>query len=333
MKIIDISRSKRINLSFNPTKGRSKGWNFSNVYSFEEIRDVYLILLNKSSIGSVEKFTKNEIIPKVKPQGEEWTSRRVREILNAMVNFRWFNKYGNGTFYQLATAHPLFDQDSFGRNLKDQDYHVFKNTFLTYDRFCEYLSLYAQDNIFNIVESSTPVYSFSAGKKYTNTFFKSMSDNTDLLCVDSNNIQGEKNSTVLTFWDVFISWALQLGMMEKFNSLLFDIKLSTGKSFACSYFISSQQMQIPEIFTILSDSFSNKRIIDVNDLILHICIKYRKTVEEVKSYVLTQFIANKKYMSPIRTSEIFVNRSEKRDEVFVPFPKYKDSYISHLILQ
>ena len=38
-------------------------------------------------------------------------------------------------------------------------------------------------------------------------------------------------------------------------------------------------------------------------------------------------------MSPIRTSEIFVNRSEKRDDSFVSFPKYKDSYISHLILQ
>lgn len=337
MRVIDISRSKHINFSFKSTKDfkeeEHKGWSFSNVYSFEEMRDIYLLLLNQNNICSVEKFSRNEVIPKVKPCGKEWTSRRVREILNAMVNFRWFTRDVNGTVYQIATLSPLFSQDSFGEDLNEEDYNIFKKTFLTYERFREYLALYAQNDFVNINESSSPVFSFSSGKKYTNTFFKSLSDNVDLLCVDTNNTEGEKNSTFLTFWDVFISWALRLNMMEKFNSLMFDVKLSTGKSFACSYFISSSSKILPDIFTILNESFAGKKTIDVNDLILHICLKYRKPVEDVKKYIIAQYIINKKYMSPIRTSEIFVNRSEKRDDSFVSFPKYKDSYISHLMLQ
>ena len=333
MRIIDISHSRHLNLSFKSSKDFRKGWSFSNVYSFEEMRDIYIVLLNKSKIYSVEKFTNEEVIPRVRPQGKEWTSRRVREILNAMINFRWFTRNDDGTIYKINTKFPLFSQDSLGEVLADKDFQVFKNTFLTYERFCEYLSLYTDNDVLNIVEFSTPVFSYSTGKRYTNIFFKSMSDNTDLLCVDSEIVQGEKASTFLSFWDVFISWALRLKMMEKFNSQLFDIKLSNGKSFACSYFISPQQIQIPDILTIHNKSYSDKRIIDVNDLILHICLEYRKPVEEVKNFVLTQYIANKKHLSPVRTSEIFVNRSEKRDDAFVPLPKYKDSYISHLIIR
>ena len=337
MKVIDVSHSQRINFSFKSTKDfketEHKGWSFSNVYSFEEMRDIYLLLLSKSNIYSVDRFTANEVIPKVKPRGKEWTSRRVREILNAMVNFRWFTRDLSGTIYHILTPKPLFSQGTFGNELKEEEYNVFRNTFLTYERFREYLSLYTLDDFFKIAESSSPVFSFSSDKKYTNTFFKSLSDNADLIYVDTNNSEGEKNSSFLTFWDVFISWALRLKMMEKFNSLMFDIRLSTGNSFACSYFISPSDNQVPDIFTILNESFIGKKTIDVNDLILHICLKYRRPVGEVKKYVLNQYIANKKYMSPIRTSEIFVNRSEKRDDTYVSFPKYKDSYISHLILQ
>lgn len=337
MRIIDISHSKHKSFSFKSSKELKeemhKGWSFSNVYSFEELRDIYIILLGKSNICSVDKFTRNEVIPKVNPHGKKWTPRRVREILNAMVNFQWFSRNDSGNIYQITSDAPLFPQDSFGSRLGEKDYNVFKNTFLTYERFREYLSLYTEHDIFKIVESSNPVFSYSTGKKYTNVFFKSMCDNPELLYVGSKNDQGEKNSAFLTFWDVFVSWALRLKMMEKFNSQIFDVKLSTGKTFACSFFISSQQVQLPDILTLLSTSFANKKVIDVNDLILHICLKYRKTIEEVKNYVLTQYIENKKYLSPIRTSEIFINRSEKRDDSFVPFPKYKDSYISHLILQ
>ena len=337
MRVIDISHSKQLYLTFKSTKDfkeeENKGWSFSNVYSFEELRDMYILLQNKNNICSVKRFTKDEVIPKVKPRGKEWTSRRVREILNAMVNFRWFTRDSKGTFYHIATVSPLFFQESFGEELKEEEYSVFKRTFLTYERFREYLSLYTENDFYNIDRSSSPVFSFSSGKKYTNTFFKTLSDNADLLCVDTNNTEGEKNSAFLTFWDVFISWALRLKMLEKFNSLMFDVKLSTGKSFACSYFISSSSKQIPDIFTILNGSFAGKKTIDVNDLILHICLKYRKPVEDVKKYIIAQYVINKKYMSPIRTSEIFVNRSEKRDDTFVSFPKYKDSYISHLILQ
>ena len=269
MRIIDISHSKHKSFSFKSSKELKeemhKGWSFSNVYSFEELRDIYIILLGKSNICSVDKFTRNEVIPKVNPHGKKWTPRRVREILNAMVNFQWFSRNDSGNIYQITSDAPLFPQDSFGSRLGEKDYNVFKNTFLTYERFREYLSLYTEHDIFKIVESSNPVFSYSTGKKYTNVFFKSMCDNPELLYVGSKNDQGEKNSAFLTFWDVFVSWALRLKMMEKFNSQIFDVKLSTGKTFACSFFISSQQVQLPDILTLLSTSFANKKVIDVND--------------------------------------------------------------------
>ena len=251
MKIIDISQSKHLSFSHKSIGDyraeENKGWSFSNVYSFEELRDVYIILLKRNSIGSVEKFTNGEVIPKIIPKGKQWSSRRVREVLNAFINFHWFTRDVSGTIYSLATTEPLFDENSFGKAITDKEKSVFKNTFFTYERFREYLTLYSQQDVTNIAELSTPVFSFSTKGKYTDTFFKSLNDNVDLISVQLNEIQGEKNRSFLMFWDVFVSWALNLNIMEKFNSLLFDMKLSTGKTFACSFFISPQQNKIPNL--------------------------------------------------------------------------------------
>ena len=160
MRVIDISHSKHISFSFKSTKDfkeeEHKGWSFSNVYSFEEMRDIYLLLLNQNNICSVESFSMNEVIPKVKPRGKEWTSRRVREILNAMVNFRWFTRDVNGTVYQIATISPLFSQESFGEDLNEEDYNIFKKTFLTYERFREYLALYTQNDFVILMSHLRP---------------------------------------------------------------------------------------------------------------------------------------------------------------------------------
>ena len=58
---IDISESRKIPLpSFNETDARNmhnKGWSFSYVYNFTEIRDVY-IALRSNEFVNLQEFTK-----------------------------------------------------------------------------------------------------------------------------------------------------------------------------------------------------------------------------------------------------------------------------------
>ena len=119
--------------------------------------------------------------------------------------------------------------------------------------------------------------------------------------------------------------------MEKFNSQLFGMKLSNGHSFACSYFVSNSSL--PPLPIIIERFYSTSRIIDINDLIWHICITYRKRLKDVKKYIIDQYVENKMKYNLIRTSEIFINKSDKVGEEGIAYPLYKDSYVSHLIVR
>ena len=45
----------------------------------------------------------------------------------------------------------------------------------------------------------------------------------------------------------FHFWGVQLKVMEKFNSSIFNYKLSNGKTFSCSYFLSSDNLLMPSL--------------------------------------------------------------------------------------
>jgi len=68
-------------------------------------------------------------------------------------------------------------------------------------------------------------------------------------------------------------------------------------------------------------------------LIWHICITYRKRLKDVKKYIIDQYVENKMKYNLIRTSEIFINKSDKVGEEGIAYPLYKDSYVSHLIVR
>ncbi len=335
MNIVDISQSKILPLSFQTAKEfrdeENKGWSFSGVYSFEELRDIYILLANYRFV-SVEHFTKNVVIPKMTSVENSWTSRRVREILNALVNFKWYSRNWNGTEYKITTSIPLFSSELLCQPISDIELPVFMNVFFSYSRFKEYISLYSCEvEQQSVLENSTPVYSFISDKKYTDSFFKEIKKNPDILHVKKINETGEKNSGFSSFWDVFITWALKLDILEKFNSQLFGMKLSNGHSFACSYFISNNSL--PSLPSIIERFYSTNRIIDINSLIWHICITYRKRLKDVKKYIIDQYVENKMKYNLIRTSEIFINKSDKAGEESIAYPLYKDSYISHLIVR
>lgn len=335
MNVVNISQSQILPLSFQTAKEfrdeENKGWSFSGVYSFEELRDIYILLADYTFV-SVEHFTKNIVIPKTASVEHKWTPRRVREILNALVNFKWYSRNLNGTEYKIATSKPLFSPELLCKPISDIELPIFMNVFFSYSRFKEYISLYSYNiDQQNIIENSTPVYSFISDKKYTDSFFKELKHNPDILHVEKINETGEKNSGFSSFWDVFITWALKLNIMEKFNSQLFGMKLSNGHSFACSYFVSNNSL--PSLPIIIDSSFPTSRIIDINNLIWHICTTYRKRLKDVKKYIINQYVENKMKYNLIRTSEIFINKSDKVGEEDIAYPLYRDSYVSHLIVR
>lgn len=100
----------------------------SGVYSFEELRDIYILLADYTFV-SVEHFTKNIVIPKTASAEHKWTSRRVREILNALVNFKWYSRNLNGTEYKLTTPKPLFSPELLCKPISDIELPIFMNVF------------------------------------------------------------------------------------------------------------------------------------------------------------------------------------------------------------
>ena len=151
MNVVNISRSKILPLSFQTAKEFrdevNKGWSFSGVYSFEELRDIYILLADYTFV-SVEHFTKNIVIPKTASAEHKWTSRRVREILNALVNFKWYSRNLNGTEYKLD-SNSLKGDTVEDKKLPDVSIDEYMKNF-NEDEFSqnEINSLFKDDDIF-----------------------------------------------------------------------------------------------------------------------------------------------------------------------------------------
>ena len=77
----------------------------------------------------------------------------------------------------------------------------------------------------------------------------------------------------------------------------------------------------------------NNTYIYLPDLILELAIKFRLRVEKIKELIIEQYQIHKEYFSFERTSEIFIKKGDIKDGDKILFPKYKDSYISHLIIR
>lgn len=339
MNTIDISKIKKTPLSFamvdDYRREENKGWSYSCVYSLEEIRDTYL-LLTMSEFNNLKDFTQKEVIAKIPARGKDWTERRVLEVLNALVNFKLVTRNKKTLAYEVSKENPSFEIGSFGKSLSSNDIEIFKSIFFGYTRFQEFIELFA-DNKFDgdtsIMDHSVPVYSIRGNHKYTDTFFYGIDKITELKFISPTDKNGKKNTSCMMFWDVFISWAKNLHLVEGFNSKLFDYSLSDGRCFSCSYFLSSDSVVLPSLPSFINTHFPHDKMVDTNKIIWKVCINYRKSISEAKDYIITQYKAHKDLFAPIRTSEIFVNSSEHRDDSVVPYPRYKDSYISHLMVK
>lgn len=338
MNIIDISKSKHISLKFAQIdeyrQAENKGWSYSCVYSLEEVRDIYM-LLSLVVFKNLKDFTANHVIPKVKSRGKDWSNRRVLEILNALVNFKLAIRNKETGSYEVAPNAPVFETESFGKPLSSKDIQLLRKVFFEYSRFQEFIGLYLDSHNDCSEEStlacSNPVYSIRNNQRYTDAFFLNTDNVEELKVINPVDAKGKKNTSCMMFWDVFISWAKELQLLESFNSKLFDYTLSNGKGFSCSYFLSHDSVTLPSLPQLIMMYFPQEKMIDTNKIIWKICTVYRKSLTEAKEYVVEQYKLNKSLLAPVRTSEIFVNKSENRNEDKVAYPRYKDSYISHLM--
>jgi hypothetical protein len=319
-------------------KEHKKGWGYSFVYSLTEIRDIFLTV-KQHKVESIPHFRRNYVVNKIPYSKTKWEDRRVLEILNALINFKLIDKE-----YHILKP-ECFLGSSIGVPLSESDKNVFKEIYVNYFRFKELFLLYISPELFfsdksaiqditeeNLIYCSHPLYSCMEEGGYVDSFFTNLEDNPVIYTIPEKNKDGDKNGGIKRFWDVFMSWGENLGIIEKFNMTSVGCKLSNNKSFVCSYILSEEGITM-SLLQYLKTFYPGKRYIDLSQLVFKLCTDYRVSCNDAKDYVINEYKANTEQISLIRTSEVFIKEKEFSQKEKVFYPKYKESYISHIILR
>ncbi len=335
IKYIDISKSKQHLLPFFSDKEAKlnssieKGWSYSYVYHFIELKNVFISLKNIRYQGN-EDFSKKTIdsgLPFVKTP---WDSRRILEQLNALINFELITKD-----YKIEKNY--FTEEKYTNELTSSDIELFKKIYHRYFRFKEihsWLLNPIQDDhasFFNQVtpdylsKNSKPIFPFSLESRFSDAFIFSLTDNTDVFRIP--NERGKNNGGLMRFWDVYVKWGQELKLFEKFNLKNLDYELSNNmKSLSCVYYVNNDQPKL-NLSEFINSEYNGK-LIYLPNLILKIALKYRFRISDIKTLIINQGLANSNTFSFQRTSEIFIRNTE------INFmPQINDSFISHLLIQ
>ena len=316
-----------------------KGWTLSFVYSLIELRDVYLIIKKNGHTGVTYKdFSNKYLRGKIPYYKKEWDEkgRRYLEIRNALINFGLLNAK------TLECIGDYFDADTIpGSPLTSLDTTIFKQIYFRYFRFKEMTSLFINPELDTsqrlqvteeqVVNHSIPLFAFIAHKGYTDTFFYKLEQNPKLYILqafkdDTRYIDGLKR-----FWDVFISWGTQLHLIEKFNMKNIGCVIGNNKTFTCNYFImDNQEINIEEF---ILNKYNNKKLLDIAELVFELCYTYRISIATAQQKIIQYHIENPYKTSLLRTSEIFIKKAELSPSDKILYPKYKDSYVSHIKLR
>lgn len=311
-------------------KQHAKGWSFSFVFNFSEIRDVF-IALNQFSIGGFElsKFFKYCQSIKLPFTRTPWNERRLLEHLNALKNFGL-----------IGPKHEILENPfstRIGEELNPKDIEVFRRIYFTYFRFKEMMSWFINpisENKVDFIESisdsvfekkSNPLFVFSNKSRFTDSYIYDLVDNTTVYYIDL------KSEDLMRFWDVFMRWGQTLGVIEKFNLKNLDIKTIENKSIACVYALNNNFEGL-DLLNYLNQ-YHKSSYIYLPHLVLELVMKFRLKVETIHKLIIDQYKVHKEYLSFERTSEIFVKQQEIKNGDKIFFPKYNDSYISHIIVR
>jgi hypothetical protein len=335
IKYIDLSKSKHYSLPFfneeqaKTSSSLEKGWSFSYVYHFLELKNIF-IALKKIKYKGKDDFSQKAIDSGLPFSKTPWDNRRILEQLNALINFELITKE-----YNIESNY--FIEDSYTSEITLNDIRLFTNIYHNYFRFKEmhswllnpiqenHASFLNQVTADNLSKNSKPIFPFQIDNRFNDAFIFSLSDNTDIFRILNDN--DSNNGGLMRFWDVYMKWGQELKFLDKFSLRNLDYELSSNyKSFSCVYYINSEKPNF-NLLDFIRSEFPGKRI-HIPDLILKIVLKYRYKVEDIKSLIIKEALLDSNIFSLQRTSEIFIRYKEEQ-----LLPKFNDSYISHLIIQ
>ena len=339
-KKVDISHSVEVRLNLisdNEAKTvLGKGWTLPFVYSFQEIRDVYLAFCKYGQDGTVAEFSNKHVVGVIPPDHSNWDlfGRRVLEIKNALINF--------GIMYKdtLDCKKGVFEDIEPGAPLRDSDLQVFREIFFKYFRFQEYSSLFLRPDMTTrekrmlteeqILGESKVLYYYGSVGTRVDTFFYKLK-NPETLFKFPLNDKGKVKGGFVRFWDMFISWTSQLELVERLNMKRQGYLLSNGRAFSAAYFVNPYSRV--DVEAVLDRKFHRQLLIDISDLVMEMCLAYRCSINTAQQAVIDYYQAHPETVSLIRTSEIFIKETELNKNDRILYPKYKGSFVSHIKLR
>jgi hypothetical protein len=318
-----------------------KGWTLSSTYFFSEIRDVYLAL-RESGQRDLEGLYDYCVAIRLPYERTEWQKRRLLEHVNALINFGLLHR-------DYRIARDVFTDAKIGAALSESDLEVFRDIYFSYFRFRELLSWFIDlnpENRLNLLrgldrsvlqKKAKPLFAFSESGRFVNSFFRELRDNAEIYYIrqstDSDGLPRTiGNEDLMRFWDVFVAWGLGLNVIEKFSLEDLGITSSSGKNIFCCFLISSSEPKRFNLKDYISEHYAGGQIF-LPELVFEIASKYRLSIKKTHELIVTGYKENRERFSLERTSEVFVRRRKTTEKDRVLYPKYNDSYISHLTLR
>lgn len=314
-----------------------KGWSLSFVYSFREIRDVFLAFCKFGQKDiSVAEFSNRYVKDKIPFEKKPWDEkgRRVLEIKNALINFGLMEKN------TLLCKPDVFENVEPGTQLSEADLLVFREIFFNYFRFKEFSSLLISPVMDKteklslterqVLEESRVMYYYGTEGGRVDTFFYEL-EYPEKVYKYPKSAKGTVNGGFMRYWDVFLSWAKQLGLIARLNMKSQDITLANGEAFRACYFINPNcKVDVPKILDL---QFRRQLLIDISKLVMELCLYFRCSIEDAQLAVIDFYRTHPERVSIIRTSEIFIKTQELNERDRNLYPIYKGSYVSHIKLR
>lgn len=306
---------------------RYNKWSFVNIYSLKDLKDIYLIsgLVDNKIVKEIAKKVNEVIISK-----ERWEERKVLEYLNALVKFGLLD-----TEYKYTGEY--FESSIVNNELTNDDINTLTDIFFGYFRFKELSCWFVSpdnDPNYNLehlsktdyIHNSNPLFFYvSERNRFTDTFLTDIANDTTRYIIESD--------TVMRFWDVFLKWGVTLNILDKFNLSNVTEKLPLNKEISMAYFI--KPFEKFDLIDFIKQNFDSRHIW-IPELIFKVIKRYRYSVAEIKSCIISGVLSSDK-LTYERTSEIFLikgktNKKNIESATYL-FPKINDSYISNLILR
>lgn len=301
-------------------------WSFINIYSLQDLKDIYLIT-QKADKKTVKEMTAmvNELIG----SKGKWEERKVLEYLNAMV------KLGL-TDHDYKSRTDYFHNSYINEPLSENDKFALRNLFFEYFRFKEISAWFVSpvtDSLYNLqnftklnyVNDSFPLYFCSERTRFTDTFFADIENPKLKLII--------KDEIVMRFWDVFLKWGTTLEIIEKFNLSKVIKSPPSTREISMAYFI--KPFNSFDLVDFMQTNFHSCQV-PIPELIFKVVKNFRYSVKELKSFIVSE-VLNNQYLTYERTSEVFITKGANTDKRVLSttylYPKINNSFISHLILR